>query len=131
MLLADAHAFGPQCVGHAVVDLDQPVDLGLAGRPEARRVIALLEQLGALADQRVRAEQPIDQPRADQGRDDQSRLDGDQPPHDIAGESPGQPARHGVQHEEVGVEEAPKRHVGVSVRRRCRISPGDDTARRG
>ncbi len=65
VLLAHADPLGAQRVGHAVVDLDQPIDLGLAGRPEARRVVALLEQLRTLADERMGAQQAVDQPGPD------------------------------------------------------------------
>jgi hypothetical protein len=66
-------------VDHRVVDLDQPVHFRLTDRNEARREIALADQLRAGANQLQRHEQRRHKAIADDDRDDKPKLDDEQP----------------------------------------------------
>ena len=57
LLLLQLDALSAQRVHHPVVDLNQPIDVGLLDLANARHEVAVFEQLRALADELERFEE--------------------------------------------------------------------------
>ena len=79
VLLLHALPLGAQTVDHPVVHANQPVDLRLSHVAKARRVVAVVEELRAVADERERAEHAPHERHARRERRHEDQLHGEEP----------------------------------------------------
>ena len=79
LLLLVPRALLAQLVRHAVVDADQPVHLGLAHLPEAGGEVALREEARGLLERLEPAAQAAQEGEAEEERDREHGLDGQEP----------------------------------------------------
>ncbi len=114
LLLLQLHPFAPQRVDHAVVDLNQPIDVGLPDLADARHEVAVLEQLGAFAHEVERAEETADEREAGQQRNRENGLDGDQEDPALDHHEVGDTRHQQVHDDKVGQEPGAKAHTGIS-----------------
>ncbi len=99
LLLPDP--LGLQAREHLVEQRDEGVQLGRAGRPEARAELARAEELGAVAERLHRRGKTADEERPGERGEDERGLRGEEPSRPIAQERDGEEGQRGVKDEEV------------------------------
>jgi hypothetical protein len=114
LLLLQLDALAAERVDHPVVDLDQAIEVWLADLAYTRHEVAVLEQLGALADELDRLQEAPDQCEAAEERDHDHGLDDEQPPAAACDHEGRDEAHQDVDGNQVEDEPGAEAHTGIS-----------------
>src|SRR6185503_4721760 len=107
-------ALSTQRVHHPVVDLNQPIDVGLLDLADARHEVAVYEQLPALADELERLEEAPREGQPPQKRQREHRFDGEEVEAILRHHEPADTCHQQVDHHQVGDKPRAQTHTAIS-----------------